>query len=130
MKVDIYWNLHKNCYSIRHRGKVVAHADMLMIRDASFVVQPAGNEYVRRTGKKVVHAFVRGHLVAHISRRTLRHGLRNGHSITYNPKRDTTFVRRDTLEPVHKSEGLTLLVQQNGKPSILDFDPCLMPHAN
>ena len=42
MKVDVYRNLHKNCWSVRSReqhdyGKVVAHANSLVLDDAKFV---------------------------------------------------------------------------------------------
>lgn len=65
MRVEIYWNLHRKCFSVRVGGRVVAHADaFIMARSVAFVVQPAGNAKVRRTGKKNVHAFVRGELAA------------------------------------------------------------------
>src|SRR5690554_3174807 len=64
MNVDVYWNVHKRLFSIRYRGVVVAHAREVLVRDASYVVQPAGREKVRDSGQKVVHAFVRGHLEA------------------------------------------------------------------
>ena len=62
-KVEIYRNLHKNCYSVRQKGKVVAYlnyTDELMLKDVKFAVQPAGRAKVRRERKKNVHAFVRG----------------------------------------------------------------------
>jgi hypothetical protein len=72
MKVDVYRNLNRKCFSIRSRekenyGRVIGHANTVAVRDASFIVQPAGREKVVRTGVKNVHAFVRGDLVTDMS---------------------------------------------------------------
>tara|TARA_R110000824_G_scaffold126906_1_gene286670 strand:+ start:23 stop:493 length:471 start_codon:yes stop_codon:yes gene_type:complete len=68
-KVEVYRNLHKNCFSVRRKGKVVGYIydDDIHRRDVEiyltnvkFVVQPAGRCKVLRERKKNVHAFVRG----------------------------------------------------------------------
>ena len=48
VSVDVYKNLHKNTWSIRSRttGRVVEHADNVLVRAATFVVQPAGRQRV------------------------------------------------------------------------------------
>lgn len=68
-RVDIYRNLHEDCYSIlcretgtREYGSVIAHTDGVSLRDAEFVVQDAGQAKCRETGVKNVHAVVRGHV--------------------------------------------------------------------
>ena len=62
--VDIYRNLHKNTWSIRSRttGRIIKWADGLVVRNATFVVQPGGRQRVLDEGRKNVHAFVRGTL--------------------------------------------------------------------
>jgi len=64
MRVEVYWNLSRNCWSIRDvaTGRIHAHADKVSVRGAQFVVQPAGRARVLRERKKNVHAFVRGEL--------------------------------------------------------------------
>lgn len=62
MRVDVYWNLHKKCWSVKHKGKVVKHLKSLVVNNAKLVVQPAGREKVLREKRKNVHAFVRGDL--------------------------------------------------------------------
>ena len=59
--VDIYFNLHKNKYSIKCRrtGKVIMHSDRVYCGKPEFIVQPAGREKVLKDKKKNVHAFVR-----------------------------------------------------------------------
>lgn len=65
MKVDVYRNLNKDCFSVRSRetnnyGRVVGHCESITIVDAEFIVQKSGQKKVRKTGIKNVHAFVRG----------------------------------------------------------------------
>ena len=60
MKIEVYWNLHKEMFSVRHKGKVIAHVACINVKDAKFVVQKAGRERVLREKKKNVHAFIRG----------------------------------------------------------------------
>lgn len=59
--VEIYRNLNKNCFSVRHRGVVIAHVDSISLRDCHMVVQPAGHKKCVRERRKNVHAFIRGY---------------------------------------------------------------------
>jgi hypothetical protein len=68
MRVEVYWNFHRKCYSVRalegpDKGRVVQHRRDLQIAGAKLVVRKAGREKVLRERRKNVHAFVRGHLV-------------------------------------------------------------------
>ena len=63
MRSQVYYNLHKKCYSVRQNGRVVDHADSVVMTDCRFLVQPAGREKVRRTGVKNVHATVTGVII-------------------------------------------------------------------
>ena len=89
MKVDIYKNLHKDCYSIRSRttGRVIEHTDSAYIRDAKFVVQPAGRKKVLEERRKNVHAFVRGTLVTENQVLDVKDGffLITPYLVKYNP---------------------------------------------
>ena len=62
MNVEIYFNLHKRVFSVRHKGRVIEHVESAIIRRPKFVVQAAGRAKVLREKKKNVHAFVRGEL--------------------------------------------------------------------
>lgn len=70
-RVDVYRNLNDDCLSIKSRdtdsdayGTVIAHADFVLLEDVEFVVQDAGQQRVRETGVKNVHAVCRGTIVA------------------------------------------------------------------
>ena len=60
--VKVYWNLHRNCYSVQQNGLVVAHTDKIKLTDVTFKVSEAGRQRVLKERKKNVHAFVIGYL--------------------------------------------------------------------
>lgn len=67
MRVKVYKNLHKNCYSVRAlegpcKGLVIYHATSLGLCDVVFKVGEKSRQRVIREGQKNVHAFVEGHL--------------------------------------------------------------------
>ena len=47
----VYWNLNRRCWSVKDpaTGKVVAHADRVVLSDAVFKVSEAGRQRVLRT---------------------------------------------------------------------------------
>lgn len=104
MLVEVYYNLHKKCLSVRHKGKVISHTPAITLRNAKFVVREGGRQRVLQEGKKNVHAFVKGELVSYDSTEHAR-------SATYNPYRFASFVDRETFEPVHEAS----LVSINGR---------------
>lgn len=65
-KVEVYYNLHRKCLSVRSRitgptyGKVLAHVDHIVLRDVEFKVSEAGRRRVIREQRKNVHAVIRG----------------------------------------------------------------------
>jgi hypothetical protein len=95
MKVFVYRNLTKNCWSVRDErlGRVVLHTRRLVLADATFVVQKAGRERVLREKRKNVHAGIRGTLVR---RGKLGPQFRNSCiEASYNPYKAETFTAPD-----------------------------------
>ena len=97
MRVEVYKSTTRTgrfrYWSIRaaegaDRGRVIARRAELMIHGPAFVVQPAGRERVRATGRKNVHAFVRGEFDEGITPTWLE----GGHLIAYNARKHGTFV--------------------------------------
>ena len=117
LRVEVYWNLHLNTYSIRalqgpKKGLVVAHSDSVDLQDVRFVVQPAGNARVRSTNRKNVHAFMRGILTGGSE------SSRNCSTpVTYDPYKYVSFVVKGTEEPIGSSPRVTARVE-NGIPRI------------
>ena len=113
VKVDVYWNRHKECFSIRHRGKVIAHTPKCDLEDVEFVVNQKGRERVLAERRKNVHAFVRGYMnvervdepvggwawnYADVSYQTFRR-------VLYNPYNYDTFVEWINYTPIKRALG-------------------------
>ena len=90
-RVYVYRNLHKNCWSVRQEGIIVAHTDKITLKDARFLVSPAGRNKVIKEQRKNVHAGVSGYVVDKIP--PCRHEI----DLIYNPKWHEGFVHR--LDP-------------------------------
>lgn len=65
MRVRVYRNLHKRCYSILHKvprvgWRLRGHVDMIFLEDVEFIVSEAGRKRVLVTKRKNVHAFIEG----------------------------------------------------------------------
>ena len=43
---ETYWNLHKDVFSVRVKGRVVQHIRSAFVRNVTFAVQPAGRAKV------------------------------------------------------------------------------------
>ena len=79
-------------------GRVIGHADQLMLEGVTFKVSEAGRQRVLREKRKNVHAGVLGYLVqppwpsADLNT-----------EVTYNPYRYESFVLKADETPVHKA---------------------------
>ena len=88
MRVQVYYNLHKKRLSVRNRGKVIKHADMIGLTNVKFHVQPAGQAKVRKNKRKNVHAYVSGDLA---KKKDIDIGLPQ-ELVKYNPYKNDFFV--------------------------------------
>lgn len=105
MIVDVYWNVRAHCYSVRHEGRVIDHMRKVALTDARFVVHPAGRARVLRTGRKNVHAFVRGELVQ-LPLLQVRDA--DCAQVRYNPKTCETFVYSTSGVPIKAARKVWL----------------------
>lgn len=92
----IFRNLHHKgvVYSVRNsEGKTIAHSNSVLIRNAKFVVQPAGLARVRKEKKKFVHAGVRGEVVLDpIEAANIIKNMDQSKTAYYNPYKTDHFV--------------------------------------
>ncbi len=102
MQVQVYRNLHRNCWSVRHNGRVIDHVDSISLRDAKLVVQPAGRAKVLKENRKNVHAYIKGTIDTTNSLKP------RPTKITYNPYKYSSFVVKDTEEPIYYAEYVHL----------------------
>ena len=104
MKVQVYWNVRKKVWSVRHKGKVISHESSITLDNCKFTVQPRGRERVLQEKVKNVHAWVEGEWKPSGDGFEL-HGKK---AVTYNPYKHDTFVLRDTGEPIHFADRVLL----------------------
>lgn len=93
MKVFVYYNLHKKKLSVKalegeRKGRVIAHMEVINLKDVAFKVSQAGRQRVLREKRKNVHAGVVGTFaqfdeMPFVDRR-----------VRYNPYLNETFVDR------------------------------------
>ena len=123
MEVEVYRNLHKNVWSVRDKrtGRVIDHQERVVIRNARFVVQPAGRAKVLREQRKNVHAFARGLLVPeqgyYSDFLVDAEEYADADSLMYNPYKMDTFKTVGTGKPVHESEK-AYLDKRAGRPRV------------
>ena len=113
MYVEVYWNLHKNIYSVRRKGLVVHHGAQFQLLNAKFAVQPAGREKVLREQKKNVHAFVRGFF------RDFGHEYECSTLVSYNPYKHDSFVNKNDGSRVDTAKKVYLTISEVGMPVML-----------
>lgn len=125
MKVFIYRNLHRNCWSIRcqegeNKGKVIHHAESWVLTDAVFRVSHAGRARVLLERRKNVHAGIQGQLQSFqtVDQPNDQLALTDGVVVSYNPYRAAHFFRVQDQQAVHKSQ----IVQAQGR-QVMAYQP-------
>jgi hypothetical protein len=107
-QVFVYSNLHLKVWSVRHKGIVIGHADVLRLDNVTFKVSEAGRQRVLREGKKNVHAGAYGTL----SGFDADLGVEGGTAVTYNPYRFRSFVTLGGHVPVHHADVTHMAYRQ------------------
>ena len=105
MKVEVYRNLHKNCWSVRdsNTSRVIDHVNYIHLDDATLVVRPAGREKVLREKRKNVHAFIKG-TASFLSECDNTYSKQ----VIYNPYKYNSFVLYDTEEHITHAKHIYL----------------------
>ena len=133
-KVRVYWNLHKNVWSIQDckSGLVIDHKKNLLLDDgAKFVVRKGGQKRVREQGKKNVHAFAVGYISDYYvsTSEALKKEFADWDRVKYNPYTDDYFMHQRHDDNQYKPKewkeiqrdwtGWILLDStQNGNPKV------------
>lgn len=128
MRVRVFRNLTRRCLSIQARTttgwRTVAHATDVSLSGVTFTVSEAGRQRVLATGKKTVHAWAEGEMLAWNGRMRdaflhtemgalvdlpiMRPILSLPTPITYDPRRFKTFVVRHSDAPVIQARRAVL----------------------
>lgn len=101
-RVWVYFNLHKKLFSVRYRGRVVAHLDKVFLTNAIFKVSEKGRQRVLRKKSKNVHAYVVGNIE--------EGSIKKGVGLTYNPYLFENFVTQIDQKPVRSAKKVMLQV--------------------
>ena len=93
--VEVYRNLHRNCYSIKQDGLVKAHTKYVTLDNCTFHVNANGRERVRKTKRKEVHAWIKGYISECTDWPT-----NELNRIYYNPYKNDHFMHRVETGPM------------------------------
>jgi len=106
LKVKLYRNLHKKgvVYSVQHKGKVIGYTEDMVLKDVKFVVRKSGQDKVRASKRKNVHAFITGTMMTDKVFLTIAgHCFESADTAYYNPYTCDTFVNSEK-QPIHSAE--------------------------
>lgn len=121
MKAWVYWNLHKDCWSVKIGKAPIQHFPQLTLSNVRFRVRRAGRERVNQERRKNVHAFAVGELVLGDVNRDGMVG------VTYNPYKYETFVEVGTELPIYGGEVVVMyseVVDGKVKPRVICRRDC------
>lgn len=98
IKVFVYKNLHRDCYSIKamegeRKGRVIGYGEVVHLLDVTPKVSEAGRQRVLETQQKNVHAGLVGWWSSLFDIPS------DAQSITYNPYLYSTFVYTANEQP-------------------------------
>ena len=116
MRVFVYFNLHKKCFSIKalegaDKGRVIAHRDTVVLDGCKLLVSEAGRQRVLREKRKNVHAGVTGvwingdRVESHYEFLSMV-----GRQVSYNPYKYSSFVIKATEQTVDKADVVGMKV--------------------
>ncbi|GEK57157.1 hypothetical protein CHL76_02370 [Marinococcus halophilus] len=107
-RVKVYYDLHGNTFSIQKGQRVHAKSDAVVIENATFEVNENGRKKVLEEGKKNVHAKVNG-LISSVDPDedgVFEQGIVR--EATYNPFKYSSFVDKETEEPIEQADVVIL----------------------
>ena len=116
MRVFVYFNLHKKCFSIKalegdRKGRVVAHSNTVLLESCKFKVSEAGRQRVLREKRKNVHAGVTGTWINADRVESCYEFLSMvGRQVSYNPYKYSSFVIKATEQTVDKADVVGMKV--------------------
>jgi len=106
----MYRNLNSQCWSVKHRGKLIGHHDSIVLKNCEFRVSEKGRQRVLKEKVKNVHAYIAAQTHEQLDE---KYENLETVEITYNPYKYSTFVVKETGEPIHHCE--TVLAKDDGK---------------
>lgn len=115
-KVEVYRNLHNNCFSIRQDGLVVAHANNFVIENTISKVSERGRQRVLKEKRKNVHAYLIGVNPTGVLLE-LEYDVNDLVEIYYNPYKYSYFINNKTKEKFESCDKVYFI---DGKAYIVE----------
>lgn len=106
-KLQVYYNRTRKLWSIRHRGRVIAHLDHLVLTGCTMWVSEKSRVKVCATQNRTVHAWISGTLGSNVST------TRRLTEIRYDPYVRGDFFSAAALTPVR--EAVLVSFESKGK---------------
>ena len=104
-RVMVYYNLHKNMFSVLYKQKIILHINYICLVNVEFRGRKSGQQKVRQEKRKNVHAFVIGNITHFEENKSNK--LKK--EIIYNPYKHDTFVYKNTQQPIYLSNMAELV---------------------
>lgn len=99
--VRVFKNWKLGCYNIMQSGKLLASARQVRLSGVEFRVRESGRKRMLDRGRRNVHAYAVGRLIDYVHPEDNRElGKLDGRGVFYNPYRFSSFVDRETRNPV------------------------------
>lgn len=114
IKVAVYFNLHKDLFSVQSRhkdnyGKVLFHCENINLSKVKFVVREGGRDKVLKEKRKNVHAFCYGTINLEC-----KQSVKN--LISYNPYKANHFYYVNDSSPVYSVDQIKMqVINKKGK---------------
>ena len=88
----IYFNLHKKCFSVKYKGRVIHHLDNFLATGVTFKVSEKGRQKVIEQKRKNVHAYIVCDILYSFDKNHNIDYLNELDRIKYNPYKYASFV--------------------------------------
>lgn len=115
--VEVYRNLNEDTLSIRIKGHVHGHAQLVALNDVTFHVGESGNKRVNEEMTKNVHAFVKGEIAnafETVGVESMYKYLEEGNytRVYYNPYKVSTFVTYNDMQPIYEAKHCIVVMDR------------------
>jgi len=109
MWVHVYRNLHNGAWSVRHKGRVIGHTAHLMLENCVLHVNQKARERAVLTGKRTVHAYIKGRIARQSSEPLYTGGIK----FSYNPFKAPYFYYTHNHQKAAVGASQILLIGSN-----------------
>jgi hypothetical protein len=104
MKVDIYYNLRRNCLSVKCKetNRVIHHTLSIDVHDVEFIVSEKARQRVLVQKRKNVHAYIRGTI--DLKKQPERYIPYDVIRVKYDPYKYSDFVEQHSETPIKNAK--------------------------